>query len=81
MTVGWWTCLLLLTTALSWSCGTTDRKCTAFGEAGGASGEAGQAHSAGRLCAPECSVFCGTKQECSLSNGGQGGLAEQIGND
>jgi len=75
MTLGEWLGLVALTATLCWSCGTTDRECTAFGEGGGNSGEAAQEHSGGRLCAPECSVFCGTTQECSLSNGGEGGNA------
>ena len=70
-----WICLVPFTATLCWGCGTSDRECTAIGEAGGNSGEAGQEHSGGRLCAPECSVFCGTKQECSPSNGGESGDA------
>lgn len=73
MTISGWICPVLLTAALSWSCGTADQECTTFGEPGGTSGEAGQEPSGGRLCAPECSVFCGTKEECAPSTGGEGG--------
>jgi hypothetical protein len=65
--LGW----LLLPAALSWSCGATDGERAACG----AAGEAAQEPSGGRLCAPECTVFCGTKEECSPSSAGEGGKA------
>jgi hypothetical protein len=75
MTICRWTSWVGLTAVLCWSCGTTDPECPAFGKGGGSGTDAGQEYSGGRLCAPECSVFCGTEQECSRSNGGEGGNA------
>jgi hypothetical protein len=75
MTLCGWMGLVPLTVVLCGSCGTTGRECTAFDQAGGNGGEAGEEHSGGRLCAPGCSVFCGTARECSRSSGGEGGNA------
>ena len=65
-----------LTAMLLVGCGTAGRQPTGRGEAGANAGDGGQGQSGGRLCAAECSVFCGTKAECTPSGGGEGGIAD-----
>lgn len=68
-----------LTAALWLSCGATDTECRSFDPGGGESGETGHELPGGEVCAPECILFCGTKEECSRSMGGAGGVAENGG--
>ena len=63
-------CLVTFTAALFCACGTPSHHCAAFTEAGGNGGEPSTQHTAGQFCAPECTLFCGTKQECALASGG-----------
>jgi len=66
-----------LTAALLMSCGRIDPQAGGLGEAGDAGRDGGPEPSlGGRWCAVECSVFCGTREECTGSGGGQGGFAD-----
>jgi hypothetical protein len=65
--------LLMVLVAVSASCGSAHPKRLLASESGGAGGETAEDDAGGQLCAPECLLFCGTKEECSRSSGGEGG--------
>ena len=63
-------CLATFIATLFFACGAPSHNCTALTDTGGNGGEPSHEHTAGQFCAPECTLFCGTEQECSLATAG-----------